>query len=210
MFVYCDNAATAPVCKPALDAMMPWLTENYGNASSIYKMARDAKTALETARKTVADCLGVENNTIYFTSGGTESDNWALKSACDKGGGVVVSAVEHHAVLHTAEYLKRKGNPLTVVPVDKDGLADPAALQGALRSDTVVVSVIYANNEIGTIQPIAELASNVKSCNKNTLFHTDAVQAVGHIPVEITPDIDMLSLSAHKFGGPKGIGALYM
>jgi cysteine desulfurase len=210
MFVYCDNAATSPICKPALDAMTPWLTESYGNASGIYKMARDAKTALENSRRTIADCLGVEPNTVYFTSGGTESDNWALKGAAEAGGHIVISAAEHHAVLNTAEYLKKKGHPLTAVPVDRDGLVSPAALQQALRGDTAVVSVIYANNEIGTVQPASELAQAVKEKDKKILFHTDAVQAVGHIPVEITPDIDMVSVSAHKLGGPKGIGALYV
>lgn len=212
MFVYCDNAATTPLCKPAFDAMLPWLESGYGNASSIYKLARDAKRALEDARRTAADCLGIPSEELYFTSGGTESDNWALKGACELGGDerrhIVVSAVEHHAVLNTAAYLKRKGHPLSVVPVDGEGLVSAEALQKTLRPDTAVVSVITANNEIGTIQPIAELARTVKAFDPKILFHTDAVQAAGHIPLEQTPDIDMLSLSAHKFGGPKGIGAM--
>ncbi|MCL1806669.1 MAG: cysteine desulfurase [Oscillospiraceae bacterium] len=210
MFVYCDNAATTPLCKPAFDAMLPWLETGYGNASGFYKLARDAKKALENARRTAASCLGVAPEEFYFTSGGTESDNWALKGACDKGGHIVISAAEHHAVLNTAEFLKKKGHPLTVVPVDSDGTVSPEALQKALQPDTAIVSVIYANNEIGTVQPVAELARTVKEYNKKILFHTDAVQAAGHIPLEITPEIDMLSLSAHKFGGPKGIGAMVL
>jgi cysteine desulfurase len=210
MFVYCDNAATSPVCKPALDAMLPWLCENYGNASGFYEMAREAKRALDAARRTAAGCLGVEPDTLYFTSGGTESANWALKGACGAGGGVIVSAVEHHAVLRTAEYLEKQGSPLTVLPVDRYGMVCPGTLKNALRPDTALVSVIYANNEIGTIQPAAELARTVKAYDPKIIFHTDAVQAAGHIPVGITPDIDLLSVSAHKLGGPKGVGALYI
>lgn len=214
MFVYCDHAATAPLCKSAYEAMLPWLQTGYGNASSIYKIARDAKRALEDARRTAASCLGIGPEELYLTSGGTESDNWALKGAVELGGEarrhIVISSVEHHAVLHTAEYLKKKGHPVDIVPVDSEGSINPEALRKALRTDTAIVSVIYANNEIGTVQPVADLAKTVKSIDKGILFHTDAVQAAGHIPLEITPDIDMLSIAAHKFGGPKGIGALYI
>ena len=214
MIVYCDNAATTLLCKPALEAMLPWLQSGYGNASSMYKLARDAKCALEDARKTAADCLGVPAEDLYFTSGGTESDNWALKGAAALGGAgrrrVVTTQIEHHAVLHTAQYLEKNGHPAEYISVGPDGLVDFDAFQKALKPDTAVVSVIAANNEIGTVQPVEELARAVKMFDKNILFHTDAVQAAGHIPLAVTPDIDMISLSAHKLGGPKGFGALYI
>jgi cysteine desulfurase len=213
-FVYADNAATTKVSQSVLDAMMPYLAEHYGNASSVYSIARTAKRAIEEARGKVAAAFGAEPREIYFTSCGTESDNWAIKGAAMKLAAkgkkhIITSNFEHHAVLHTCEYLEKHGFEVTYLPVDNMGLISPEQVEKAIRPDTALVTIMYANNEIGTIQPIAEIG---KVCrDKGVLFHTDAVQAVGNVPINVKEqNIDMLSLSGHKIHAPKGIGALYI
>ncbi len=213
-FVYADNAATTRVSQSVLDAMMPYLAEHYGNASSVYSIARTAKRAIEEARGKVAAALGAEPREIYFTSCGTESDNWAIKGAAMKLAAkgkkhIITSNFEHHAVLHTCEYLEKHGFEVTYLPVDSMGLISPEQVEKAIRPDTALVTIMYANNEIGTIQPVAEIG---KVCrDKGVLFHTDAVQAVGNVPINVKEqNIDMLSLSGHKIHAPKGIGALYI
>lgn len=211
--IYMDNAATTQVYPEVFDAMKPYFTEFYGNPSSIYSFAGDSKKAVEDARKTIADFLGARTEEIYFTGGGSESDNWALKATADayanKGKHIITSKIEHHAILHTCEYLEKKGFEVTYLDVDENGFVNPADVEKAIRPDTILVSIMTANNEIGTIEPIAEIGKIAK--DHGVLFHTDAVQAFGHIPMNVDEmNIDMLSASGHKINGPKGIGIMYI
>ena len=211
--IYMDNAATTQVYPEVFDAMKPYFTEFYGNPSSIYSFAGNSKKAVEDARKTIADFLGARTEEIYFTGGGSESDNWALKATADayanKGKHIITSKIEHHAILHTCEYLEKKGFEVTYLDVDDNGFVNPADVEKAIRPDTILVSIMTANNEIGTIEPIAEIGKIAK--DHGVLFHTDAVQAFGHIPMNVDEmNIDMLSASGHKINGPKGIGIMYI
>lgn len=211
--IYLDNAATTQVYPEVLEAMMPYFTEYYGNPSSIYTFAGEAGKAVSKARETLASAIGAKAEEIYFTGGGSESDNWALKAAVEayasKGKHIITSKIEHHAIVHTVEYLEKNGCEITCLDVDENGLIDPEELRAAIRPDTILISVMAANNEIGTIEPIREIGEIAKE--NGILFHTDAVQAFGHIPMDVEEmHIDMLSASAHKLGGPKGIGLMYI
>ena len=211
--IYMDNAATTQVYPEVFDAMKPYFTEFYGNPSSIYSFAGSSKKAVEDSRKTIADFLGAKTEEIYFTGGGSESDNWALKATADaygnKGKHIITSKIEHHAILHTCEYLEKKGFEVTYLDVDENGFVNPVDVEKAIRPDTILISIMTANNEIGTIEPIAEIGKIAKE--HGVLFHTDAVQAFGHIPMNVDEmNIDMLSASGHKINGPKGIGIMYI
>ncbi|MDE7275535.1 MAG: cysteine desulfurase NifS [Lachnospiraceae bacterium] len=211
--IYLDNAATTQVEPEVLDAMIPYFTEYYGNPSAIYSFAGKAKGAIEEARKILAEGIGARPEEIFFTGGGSESDNWAIKATAEayaaKGHHIITSKIEHHAVLHTVEYLEKNGCEVTYLDVDENGLVSSEAVKAAIRPDTILISIMMANNEIGTVEPIREIGAIAKE--NGILFHTDAVQAFGHLPINVEEmHIDMLSASAHKLNGPKGVGFLYI
>lgn len=211
--IYLDNAATTKTAPEAVEAMLPYFSEYYGNPSSIYSLAAESKKAVSDAREIIADSIGAKASDIYFTAGGSEADNWALKATAEayawKGKHIITSAIEHHAILHTCQYLEKQGYEVTYVGVDEQGILKLDELEAAIRPDTILISVMFANNEIGTIQPIKKIGEIAKK--HDILFHTDAVQAYGHLPIDVEEyQIDMLSASGHKINGPKGIGFLYI
>lgn len=211
--IYLDHAATTAARKEVVDAMLPYFTESYGNPSSIYTFSSGNKEAIASARKTIADSLNTDPANIYFTAGGSEADNWALietaRTYKDKGKHIITSKIEHHAILHTCEFLEKEGYEITYIDVDEDGMIKFDDLKAAIRPDTILISIMFANNEIGTIEPISEIGALARE--KGILFHTDAVQAYGQIPIDVEAmNIDMLSASGHKLNGPKGIGFLYI
>lgn len=211
--IYLDNAATTAVNSQVLEAMKPYFEEYYGNASSIYRFAGKATKAVDEAREVVANFLGAKPKEIYFTGGGSESDNWALKATAfakrEKGKHIITTKIEHHAILHTCEYLEKLGYEVTYLDVDENGLVRLEELEAAIREDTILISIMFANNEIGTIEPIKEIGEIAHK--HGILFHTDAVQAYGHVPINVDElNIDMLSASGHKINGPKGVGIMYL
>ena len=212
-FIYLDNAATTKTRPEVVDAMLPYFMEFYGNPSSVYEFSNESKKAINRSRETIADAIGAKTNEIYFTAGGTESDNWALAATAEayqaKGNHIITSKIEHHAVLHTCEYLEKRGFEVTYLDVDENGVIKIDELKKAIRPTTILISIMFANNEIGTIEPVKEIGEIAKE--HGIIFHTDAVQAFGHVPINVDEyHIDMMSASGHKLNGPKGIGFLYI
>ncbi|MCI6456063.1 MULTISPECIES: cysteine desulfurase NifS [Hungatella] len=212
-FIYLDNAATTKTRPEVVQAMLPYFTEYYGNPSSVYEFSNESKKAINRSRETIAEAIGAKTNEIYFTAGGTESDNWALAATAEayqaKGNHIITSKIEHHAVLHTCEYLEKRGFEVTYLDVDENGVIKLDELKKAIRPTTILISIMFANNEIGTIEPVKEIGEIAKE--HGIIFHTDAVQAFGHVPINVDEyHIDMMSASGHKLNGPKGIGFLYI